>query len=490
MKLVLNRSSQIPLAEQIFNGIADRILSGYFAKGARLPSVRQLSKALAVSPVTVIHAMELLEADKLIRRIQGKGTFVYDTAERKPDDLNESALPLDMPDYLHRSQYMYYNQKPADINFSLSAVAPELLPTRELAQSLLSLAQKQPEILAQYGEIQGDLELRQALSRYFAKEKIKTSPQEILVTNGSQQGIDLVARSFLGPGDLVITEEPTYAAAIDVFRSRGAVIVSVPMDEEGIRIDKLMELADRQIPKLIYTVPTFHSPTGKVMSMKRRRQLLELADDLNCFILEDDPWSEIYYEDAPPPHIKSMDAGGRVIYLKGLSKMLSPGCRIGFLIASVPILSRLITAKTNADLGNPLLNQKVILPIFQNNQINGLLDHLRSALKARRDKAHAILEQNHPPGLSWTKPKGGFNLWLTLPEGANTNDLLAEAERRSITFLPGSSCYPNHLAWNHLRICFAHVDEQLLEQGLLELMKLITDYMDVVTSSKGRTPLF
>ncbi|WP_010273371.1 MocR-like pyridoxine biosynthesis transcription factor PdxR [Paenibacillus senegalensis] len=510
MKLTINRNSPIPLVEQIHNGIADRILSGYFAKGARLPSVRQLSKQLQVSPVTVVHALELLEAEKLINRIQGKGTFVYDAPENAGLDTNapeeggrhkgksrqnihsqgSGPVPLDMPDYLHRSQYLYYNQKPAEINFSLSAVAPQLLPTEELAKSLLSLAQQQPEILAHYGEIQGDLQLRQALSNYFAREKIQAGPQEILVTNGSQQGIDLVARTFIGPGDLVITEEPTYAAAIDVFRSRGATIVSIPMDEEGMRIDKLYEWVDRQTPKLIYTIPSFQSPTGKVMSARRRRQLLELANDVNCYILEDDPWSEIYYEEAPPPHIKSLDADGRVIYLKGLSKMLSPGCRIGFMIASVPLLNRLITAKTNADLGNPLLNQKVILPIFESEHIHKLLARLRPALRSRRDLCLSLLGEHAPPGLVWNRPKGGFNLWLSLPEGANTNDLLMESERQGITFLPGSSCFPNHLAWHHLRICFAHVDEPLLRQGIIKLLELIKQYLEDHHRNKGRTPVF
>ncbi|GIP31943.1 PLP-dependent aminotransferase family protein [Paenibacillus sp. J2TS4] len=489
MKIELNRSSQVPLAQQIHQALADRILSGYFPKGSRLPSVRQLTRMLKVSPVTVSHALDLLEANKLITRIQGKGTFVYEERpkEDKPDDDNH---PLPFPDYLHRSQSMHYSQKPAAINFSLSAVAADLLPTQELAESLRHLARYYPEVLAQYGEIQGDLELRQAFATYLTNERISVSPQEILVTNGSQQGIDLVARSFIGPGDIVVTEEPTYAAAIDVFRSRGATILSVPMDEEGMRIDRLTALADQAVPKLIYTVPSFQSPTGKVMSLRRRKQLLELAEDLNCLVLEDDPWSEIYYDAVPPPHIKSMDRHGHVIYLKGLSKMLSPGCRIGFLIASVAILNRLITAKTNADLGNPLLNQKVILPIFEANQITRLLQQLRTALKQRRDLALELLKRHAPKGVRWVIPRGGFNLWLTLPPQANTNELLDEAEARHLTFLPGSACYPNDLEWNHLRISFSQVSEEQLRHGITELCSVIASYLADSGTRKGTTPLF
>lgn len=489
MRIELNRSSQVPLARQIYRALSDRILSGYFAKGTRLPSVRQLTRMLQVSPVTVSHALDLLEADKLITRVQGKGTFVYEPGEVEVKKEVRNS-PLQFPDYLHRSQAKHYSEKPVAINFSLSAVAADLLPTRELAESLRHLAQYYPEVLAQYGEIQGDLELRQALSSYLMNEQIAVSPQEILVTNGSQQGIDLVARSFIGPGDVVVTEEPTYAAAIDVFRSRGATILSVPMDEEGMRIDRLTALTDEVTPKLIYTVPSFQSPTGKVMSLRRRKQLLGLAEDLNCLVLEDDPWSEIYYDETPPPHIKSMDHSGHVIYLKGLSKMLSPGCRIGFLIASVSILNRLITAKTNADLGNPLLNQKVILPIFQSRQITPLLKQLRAALKQRRDLAIKLLKQHAPQGVRWIIPRGGFNLWLTLPPQANTIELLDEAERHHLTFLPGSACYPNEVEWNHLRISFSQVSEEQLRTGLVELCSAIASYLAAAGSRKGTTPLF
>lgn len=490
MKIELNRRSKVPLAQQIYQALADRILSGQFAKGSRLPSVRQLTRMLHVSPVTVTHALELLERQKLITRIQGKGIFVYEETEPSREAITEDHTSLQITDYLHRSQYVYYNQKTADINFSHSAVDPALLPTQVLAESLQHLAWEHPDILGKYGEIQGDLELRQAMAQHLRREKITVSPQEILVTNGSQQGIDLVARSFLGPGDVVITEEPTYAAAIDVFRSRGATVLSVPLDQEGMRLDTLTALLDQYTPKLIYTIPTFHNPTGNVMSAKRRKAIVELAAEINCLVLEDDPWSEIYFDTTPPPHMKAMDTYGNVIYLKGLSKVLSPGCRIGFLIASVHLLNRLITAKTYADLGNPLLNQKVVLPIIQSQKIVRLFDDLRAVLKKRRDLTIEVLQQHVPKEITWTVPAGGFNIWLSLPEHANTNDLLAEAEKRHISFLPGSSCYPGEMAWRHLRISYSNVNERQLRQGIRELCDVMGSYLALFDERKGHTPLF
>ncbi|QKG85373.1 PLP-dependent aminotransferase family protein [Kroppenstedtia pulmonis] len=488
MKIELNRSSRIPLARQISQAIADRILSGYFQKGSRLPSVRELSRTLEVSPVTVVQALKILESQSLVNRVQGKGTFVYGESPKQQDPTAETLLPI--PDYLHRTQHWHYHQEPARINFSLCAVHPSLLPGSALTDSMRHLLQHDPDILVQYGEIQGDLELRQVMAQYLNSEKLKVSPQEILVTNGAQQGIDLVIRSFIGPGDIVVTESPAYTAAIDAFRSRGATILSVSMDEEGMRMDELTALLDTYKPKLIYTNPSFQNPTGKVMSLKRRKELLDLAVSTGALILEDDSWSEIYYDGPPPPHIKSLDQHGHVIYLKGISKILSPGCRVGFLIASGSVLNPLIAAKTHADLGSPLLNQRVMIPLLKPDNITPLLKQLRTSLKKRRNRVIELLNEYAPDAVRWITPRGGFNLWLTLPETVNTNALLRETEKKHIQFLPGSACYAGEAEWNHLRICFSHVPESHLEEGIREFCSLLSSHLATAENRRSHTPIF
>jgi DNA-binding transcriptional MocR family regulator len=489
MKLVINRQSKVPLAQQIHQAIADRILSGHLERGARLPSVRQLAKMLQVSPVTVVHALDLLEAEGLITRVHGKGTFVYEE-HAKTDQTTERQKTFPVVDYLYRSQYWQYQKSEVPIDFAQSVVHPSLLPTQALADSIRRLIREEPDVLVQYGEIQGDLALRQALARYISGERITASAHEILVTNGSQQAIDLVARSFVGPQDVVVTEEPTYTAAIDAFRSRGATVLSVPVDEHGMRIDELIGLLDRCTPKLIYTIPSFHNPTGSVMSVKRRRELIAIASEVNCLVLEDDPWSEIHFDEPPPPHLKSMDETGNVIYIKGLGKILSPGCRIGFLIATGPVLERLVAAKTNADLGNPLLNQRVILPLFENGSIRESLRRLRETLRERRNLTLRVLERHAPDGVTWKIPKGGFNVWVSLPEGANANELLADAEKVGIRFLPGSACDPNQIQWRHLRISFSPTTEADLEQGLTTLCHVMERHLSLLVNKKGKSPLF
>jgi DNA-binding transcriptional MocR family regulator len=489
MKLVINRQSKVPLAQQIHRAIADRILSGHLKRGTRLPSVRQLAKMLKVSPVTVVHALDLLESEGLITRVQGKGTFVYEE-HVETDQAKDQTQSLPVTDYLYRSLYWQYQKNEVSIDFAQSVVHPSLLPIRALADSIRCLIREEPDVLVQYGEIQGDLALRQALARYISGERITVSAHEILVTNGSQQAIDLVARSFVGPQDVVITEEPTYTAAIDAFRSRGATVLSVPVDENGMRIDRLIPLLDRFTPKLIYTIPTFHNPTGTVMSVKRRRELIAIASEIHCLVLEDDPWSEIHFDEPPPPHLKSMDEAGIVIYIKGLGKILSPGCRIGFLIANGTVLERLVAAKTNADLGNPLLNQKVILPLFENGSIRESLRGLRETLRHRRDLTLRLLEQHAPDGVTWEIPKGGFNVWLSLPEGANANELLAKAEKEGIRFLPGSACDPNQIQWRHLRISYSQTTEDDLKEGITSLCRLMEQYLATLENRKGKSPLF
>lgn len=489
MKIELNRKAKIPLSKQIYQEISDRILSGYFPSGSRLPSVRKLAKELSVSPVTVMEAFELLTKDQLISRIQGKGTFVNDLT-RSVHTNKEHTQMNEFPDYLHRSQSLHFSEHPAPNPFSLSIVDPQLLPSSILAKSVQKAIAADPEILVQYGEIQGDSTLRKAFAHYLHRENIAVDSSDILVTNGSHQGIDLVARCFLGPSDIVITEEATYPGAIDIFRSRGAVVVSVPMDEEGMSIKHLIQTLDYYSPKLIYTMPTFQNPTGRVMSIRRRKQLLELAEEMNFLILEDDPWSEIYFDELPPPHIKSFDKKGYVIYLKGLSKMLAPGCRVGFLTAEKSILRRLIATKTNADMGNPLLNQRIILPIFQKDLIDSILEQLRSDLRMRRDLTLQLLKQHAPSAVQWMVPKGGFNFWISLPEEINTIDLLFHTKQQGVDFFPGSACYPIDVQTHHFRLSFSNSSLEQIQQGIPILCQTIDDYIVQHRPKQEQKPKF
>lgn len=476
MHIEIQRNADISLTKQIYHSILDSIRSDLLEEDLQLPSVRELSKQLGVSLVTVVKAYQKLEHDGFITSVQGKGTFIRKTKieeAKKKEGTSSYDWQLSVQDYLPRSQFARFHQVPEKIHLSSSMIDPGLLPNRYLEQEIYRMFSENPKVLSQYGEIQGDKALRQAMVEYLQRIDVPTSPDNILVTSGSQQGIDLIARTFIGPGDVVVMEAPTYPGAIDVFRGRGAAILTVPVDSDGMRVDLLQNLCDKYKPKIIYTVPTFHNPTGVLMPTKRRRQILEIAKSTQCLVVEDDPWSEIYFDRKPPATMKNLDKDGHVIYLKGLSKILAPGCRIGILAATGSIFKRLLAAKANTDLGSPLLTQKAIIPFITSKRMMDHLKKLRTALKIRRDLVLKILSRHSPEEVSWFIPKGGLNLWLTLPSWINTDNLLIEAKKEQITFLPGSACYPTEQENHHLRISFSYMNEQQLEQGVTTICNIL-----------------
>ncbi|MDE3839122.1 PLP-dependent aminotransferase family protein [Bacillus methanolicus] len=475
MHIEIQRKAESSLSKQIYVSIVDHIRSGLLQEGIQLPSVRDLSKQLGVSLVTVVKAYKELEQDGFVTSVQGKGTFV-NTERKEVVDTKQEAYSfnwqLSVQDYLPRSQFARFHQVPERIHLSSSMIDPGLLPNRNLEREIHQVLSENPRILSQYGEIQGDAQLRHAMYEYLKRLGVPAAPENILVTSGSQQGIDLVARTFVGPGDVVVMEAPTYPGAIDVFRGRGATILTVPVDHNGMRVDILQNLCDKYKPKVIYTIPTFHNPTGSVMTPKRRRQILDIAQSIQSIIIEDDPWSEIYFDKKPPVPIKSIDPYGHVIYLKGLSKTLAPGCRIGILVASGSIFSRLLAAKANTDLGSPLLTQKAILPFIKSKKMTDHMKKLRTALRIRRDMVLEVLSQHAPSEVSWIIPQGGLNLWVSLPSWIDTNHLLLEAKKQQLTFLPGSACYPVEQENHHLRLSYSYMSEQLLHQGVTTLCNI------------------
>ncbi|RAJ03327.1 DNA-binding transcriptional MocR family regulator [Paenibacillus pabuli] len=488
MHIELKRGSSTKLYVQIALTLADRIRSGLIEPGTRLPSVRKMTTELGVSLVTVSKAYAELEALQLVTCSQGKGCYVQEAQELEiTEDIekthrthakNESSTPwnwqMALVDYLPRAQLWRHFDASPQVKYELhmSAIQPELLPTREIIDSAYRLSSDHPERMAAYGSFQGDRELRQTFSGHFAERGLRVMPERMLITSGTQQGIDLVARTFVGPGDVVYMEAPSYTGAIDVFTSRGAKIITVPMDDDGMRIDLLTRLCDTYPPKLIYTIPTFHNPTGITMSAKRRAQLLNLAQSYHCLILEDDPFADLYFRDPPPASIKSMDGTGHVIYIKSFSKVLSPGCRVACAVADGSVLTRLVAAKSTADLGSPLLTQKALQSFIQH-QYSQYTARLRDELYSRLLAASTVLEEHGSPGMYWTLPDGGLNLWLQLPDGLDMRELHRQSLAAGVSFLPGSACYVGETDTASLRICFTVTNQELLCEGLRVLCRVI-----------------
>ncbi|MCZ8519400.1 MULTISPECIES: MocR-like pyridoxine biosynthesis transcription factor PdxR [Paenibacillus] len=491
MHIELTRKSGMGLTGQIVQSFRDRIESGLMRPGEKLPSVRHLSAFLKISQVTVSKAYGELESGGFITCTQGRGCFVAAAAEQAPARPDSSEVwQLAVPDYLPRAQvWKHYNEGEEGMyRFNTAAIQPKLLPSAEIGRNIQRLIAEDPSLIGTYGPFQGDAGLLRTLSGYLADRGIDAGPEHVLVTSGSQQGIDLTARTFVGPGDTVYMEGPSYTGAIDVFASRGAKIITVPVDGEGMRTDLLTRLCDSHPPKVIYTIPAFHNPTGVTMSMRRRRELLQIAESYRCLIVEDDPFGDLHFGEAPPRTLKSMDREGHVIYLKSFSKVLSPGCRVACAVASGSLISRLIAAKATADLGSPLLPQKAIEPLLARKRYDAYLGGLRETLAARCRLVTGLLKQHAPAAVSWSEPAGGLNLWLTLPAWADSGDLYREALKENVVFLPGAACYAAEPQRNHLRLSFTQMEEEELREGTLRLCGLLHRCLAEQRESRGMVP--
>ncbi|MEC2078491.1 PLP-dependent aminotransferase family protein [Metabacillus fastidiosus] len=476
MKLSLSRESRDSLSEQIFQQITSRIHSNMLTSGEKLPSVRQLSADTGVSLLTVHKAYKRLEAAGVVQSIHGKGVFVKAVLNEEPA-MSSYDWQLSIPTYLTRSSF--HSRPKTKYRFDYSALNSGLLPTIYLADQLKQMLEAESSILGTYGDVQGDFLTREAFSAYFQNELgLSGSPDNIIMTTGLHQGIELIAKTLLGPGDVIITEAPTYPGALDIFINRGAKVIPITMDEEGIRTDLLAQVARAYHPKAIYVNPTFQNPTGRSMSMERRQELLYQAQLHGMFIIEDDSWSELYFDEKPPPKpIKSLDDEGRVLFLKGFSKALAPGIRIGAILAEGSFKQSLLSAKSSSDLGTPLLTQRAVLPFLTSTRMLEHFEKLRLALELRRDKTIAILETSFDSSISWSVPEGGLNIWLTFPENVSTLDLYEYCLQHDVSFLPGHACYPYEPPYNHLRLTYSILNEHDLEEGLKTFAALTNAFL-------------
>lgn len=486
----IQRKSNTPLTEQIRREFSDRIRSGTLPIGSQLPSVRALADTLGVSLVTVVHAYRLLENEGIAEKIQGKGTFVRGAAGSTTHN-PEAGLDwqLALVDYLPRAAVFglrsqrHFNDVP--YNMSMASLNPQL-STASLPASFYHILQNTASVLCEYGPIAGMESLRVDIVTYLRERGVRTHMEDILITNGVQQAIDIVARTFVGPGDVVAVEAPTYAGAIDVFRARGAVLVSIPMDDDGMRLDLLTKQCDKVPPKIVYTMPTFQNPTGIVMSARRRAQLLDLAESYQFLLVEDDSFSDCSFVEAIPAAIRSLDKRGHVIYLKGFSKVFLSGCKVAAVVSSGSVHNRLAAAKSVSDLGSPLITQALVRQCMLQPIRSKRITEIAQAVRRKRDIALNVLATQAPSGVSWSNPKGGFNIWITLPPHADTDALLLEALKRGVAFLPGSACYAAETSHNQLRISVAHLDDKALQVGVERLCGVLSDELKSLDSRHDR----
>jgi 2-aminoadipate transaminase len=367
-------------------------------------------------------------------------------------------------------------------------------PAEDFAALMSRLAVDDAARALQYGPTEGMDEAKGPIAEVMAAEGMEVEHDDLLVTTGGQQVIDLVCKTLIDPGDVVIAEAPTYPGAVPVFVSYQADVVQVEMDEDGMRIDVLEQELARldaagRVPKFIYTIPSFQNPAGVTMSLERRRRLVEIARRRELLVLEDNPYGMLRYEGTPLPTLFSLDGGEFVIYLGTFSKILSPGLRLGWTAAPRPVLDKLNLGKGAADLCSSPLSQLFVRTYFEERDWLAYVRSLTALYRRRRDIMLEALAEHFPREATWTRPEGGLFIWARLPDFIDTTDLLARALRDHVAFVPGRAAYLDGRGGSEMRLNFSGVGDDEIREGIRRIGKVVREQVALYGTLTGAEPV-
>jgi 2-aminoadipate transaminase len=366
---------------------------------------------------------------------------------------------------------------PGMISFGGGNPAPELFPIREFEEACRYVLEHEGPESLQYSVTEGYPPLKQYLLEKMRKYGVPAEQENILIVNGSQQALDLIGKVFLNPGDTVLTDRPTYLGAIQAWNAYEARFATVPLDDDGTRVELVEDILKREPVKFIYCLPNFHNPAGVTLSLERRNKLVELAAKYGVFIVEDDPYGELRFEgeDITPIIVLHKE---NTIYLSTFSKTLSPGIRIGWIVAPARALRRLVQAKQGTDLHTSTFVQMVANDICQRGFLRQHVRRIRDTYRERCGVMLAAMDRYFPAGLRWTRPKGGLFLWVILPKGMNSTDLLKAAIAEKVAFIPGPAFYPDSSGQHTFRMTFATASPEMIEEGVRRLAGVIERQMN------------
>lgn len=358
---------------------------------------------------------------------------------------------------------------------------PVTFPAEEIKEICIKILASNSSLALQYSTTEGLLKLREFLVKWLKMDVKSFTVDNIIITSGSQQGLDLVSKALLDQGDIVIVELPSYLAALNAFQSYRAEIIGIPMDEDGMKIedleDTLAALKNRKKKvKFIYTISNFQNPAGVTMSLSRRKRMLEIARKYHLFIVEDNPYDKIRFEGNPLPSLFSLDYDGFVISLGTFSKILCPGLRLAWVSGNKEIIEKIVILKQATDLCTSVLNQLIAYEYCKEGLIDKNIESNILIYKQKRDVMLDSLEKYFPAEASWTKPHGGFFVFVTLPEYIDTDKMLYEAIKEKVAYVSGSSFYANGKGENTMRLSFCYPSLRDIEEGVKRLGRVITNY--------------
>jgi DNA-binding transcriptional MocR family regulator len=470
-KLIMKRDGGQPLYLRLQAALEEAIKSGELQSGERLPSERELAARLSLSRTTVAGAYRELESRGLVRSHVGRGTFVCAVPEPTGAPFAwRGKVSASVAHFGDTSSLRHLLRDGFDsnlISFAVGSPAFECFPIEDYLKLTEHALRRHAAAALGIAPTEGQPRLRRAIA-----ERFGTRAERILILSGSQHGLDLIARCLIDAGDYIIIDRPGYVGAIQTFRAAGANLVG--WDVARADLDELEDLLVRYRPKLIYTDPTFQNPTGRVMTLRERQDLLKLAARYRTPVVEDDPWSETYLDAAPPPSLYHIDAHNIVIHISTFSKTLAPGLRLGWLAASEYIVDQLASIKQHENLFTEGLGQFVIADFLLTGRYDAHMDALRREHARKRDLMRRALDAHaRPHGLEFNQPRGGLHFWCRLPRGLESRALLERAIEAGVAFAPGELFYADASGRNELRLCFSCAPADKIEEGVKRLARAL-----------------
>ncbi|TQR17900.1 PLP-dependent aminotransferase family protein [Psychrobacillus soli] len=466
-----DRHSHLSLHIQIVDWMKTHIERGEWTVGTKLPPQRKLAELLGVNRSTIIDVLDELKADGLLEMKRGAGTFVSNNSwnvllnKSQPDWHKHIQASIHKPNYHTIQLINEYEQDSCIIRLGTGELSPDLLPTKLLEQSLQSISLNARDI--GYSEPKGSKRLRIILSDYLQKRGIHTSPESILIVSGALQALQLISVGLLEQQSIIFQEHPSYLNSVHPFQSAGMQMVSVKRNE---RLAETLKAGSGKKQSLFYTIPTLHNPTGSSLTPEERKRLLEICAELQIPIIEDDVYHELLFEESPPA-MKSLDQTGQVLYVGSVSKTLSPGLRIGWVVAPEPVINRLADIKMQTDYGSSAFSQEIVAHWLSSGLYEEHVASLRQQLKGRSLFVESILNENFRRIATWEKSMGGFYIWLRFNEPVVNKALFLKLIKQKVLINPGYIYDPSDL--HHIRLSYAYATLEELKEGLYILLNNI-----------------
>lgn len=451
-KLELNKSSSKYL--QIYNFIKQLIISGEIKEHEKLPPIRKLADYMGVNNATIVKVYELLENEGYVYKIVGSGTFASNIKLKKKKSVKREGL----------------------IHFDSGNPSADMFPIEDYKKAINMALERDGSTIFDYDEGKGSKELREEISKYLREKQINTDKENIQIISGAQQGIDIVCKGLINYSDVVFVEEPTYNGALEVFKSRGAKVISIPMLDDGIDIGILKLKLEKIKPKLMYVMPNFQNPTGISYSAYKKRKLIELSEEYDFYILEDDFISDFPFDSEDNRPLKSYDNNDRVIYIKSFSKILMPGLRIGIVEIPMELQSKILWAKYSSDISTPGLIQKSMYYYMSCFNWEEYLDNISRIYYEKYSLAKKLIDEKLGEKLKIRNAVGGINFFLELPRGYSANDFYNFILEKGVIITPGTYFFDNIMDDRYFRINVANASLDDIREGISIIGENLDDF--------------